>query len=47
LEPTLSSDELTHPQRVCVLAALSDPPYRLDAEAAPSTPVRVGMVIEF
>lgn len=47
LEPTLSSDALTRVQRACVLAALSEPPYQLDAGEAPSTPSRVGMVIEF
>ena len=47
VEPTLSSDELTGTQRACVLAVLSAPPYQLEADAPPSTPSRVGMVIEF
>lgn len=47
VEPTLASDELTSEQRACVLAVLADPPYRLDAAGAPSTPVRVGVVVEF
>jgi hypothetical protein len=47
VEPTLSSDELTATQRACVLAVLTEPPYRLEAETSPSTPSRVGMVIEF
>jgi hypothetical protein len=46
LEPTLSSDPLTPPQRACVLGALSEPPYRLQADAR-ATPSRVGMAIEF
>lgn len=47
LEPTLLSDELTRPQRVCVLGVLSDPPYELPDGGERSTPSRVGMVIEF
>ena len=47
LESTLSSDALTTTQRGCVLAVLSDPPYRLDGSGAASTPSRVGMVVEF
>jgi hypothetical protein len=47
LEPTLLSDELTQQQRSCVFDVLSDPPYQLDAGQERSTPVRVGMVIEF
>lgn len=39
--------ELTEAQRTCVLAVLGDPPFQLDAAAAPSTPVRVAMVLEF
>lgn len=38
---------LTAAQRACVLAVLADPPFRLDAASAPSTPVRVAMVLEF
>ncbi len=47
LEPTLSSDALTGAQRACVLAVLSDPPYRLDGTGAAATPSRVGIVVEF
>lgn len=47
LEPTLSAETLTPAQRACALAVLSEPTYRLDAGEAPSTPSRVGMVIEF
>jgi len=47
LEPTLMSDELTRQQRACVFDVLSDPPYDLDSSGERSTPVRVGMVIEF
>ncbi|MCB9761294.1 MAG: hypothetical protein H6739_15740 [Alphaproteobacteria bacterium] len=47
LEPTLLSDPLTREQRTCVLAVLSEPRYRLEAEADQATPQRVGMVIEF
>lgn len=47
LEPTLSSDALTSTQRDCVLDALSEPPYRLEAGEARSTPSRVALVIEF
>ncbi|MES2639496.1 MAG: hypothetical protein V4850_08420 [Myxococcota bacterium] len=47
VEPTLSSDELSGTQRACVLAVLTEPPYRLEAGKSPSTPSRVGMVIEF
>lgn len=47
VEPTLSSDELTGAQRACVVAVLSEPAYRLVSEGSPSTPSRVGMVIEF
>lgn len=47
LEPMLASADLTREQRRCVLEALEDPPYKLDPEGAPSTPVRVGLVLEF
>jgi hypothetical protein len=48
LEPMLGSVSLTAEQRDCVLGVLSDPAYRLEVSAgAPSTPSRVGMVIEF
>ena len=47
LEPTLLSDALTQQQRSCVLGVLSDPPYQLESDDERSTPVRVGMVIEF
>lgn len=47
LEPTLSSIELTQAQRACVLAVLATPAYTLDAGDSPSTPSRIGLVIEF
>ncbi len=47
LEPTLSGDDLDTVQRACVFGVLASPPYTLDAGTSPSTPARVGMVIEF
>jgi hypothetical protein len=47
LEPTLLSDALSQRQRDCVFAVLADPPYQLRTGTERSTPVRVGMVIEF
>ena len=47
LEATLQSDPLTAEQRACALEVLSEPPYRLDAEGARSTPSRVSLAIEF
>ena len=47
LEPVLTGADLSRDQRRCVLEALSEPPYQLDGTDAPSTPVRVGMVLEF
>jgi hypothetical protein len=47
LEPTLLSDALTRQQRGCVFDVLSDPPYQLESDGERSTPVRVGMAIEF
>lgn len=52
LEPTLASAELSREQRTCVLGVLSEPVYDLGALASDgasgrSTPVRVGLVIEF
>lgn len=47
LEPTLASDAITPAQRACVLDVLAAPAYELDAGAAPATPARVAMVIEF
>lgn len=43
LEPVLDTAPLTAAQRACVLAVLTDPPYRLD----PAEPARAGLVIEF
>ncbi len=47
LEPLLASAELTRAQRSCVLDALSEPPYALEASTSPTTPVRIGLVLEF
>lgn len=47
LEPTLLSDELTRQQRTCAFEVLSSPDYQLESAEERSTPVRVGMVIEF
>lgn len=47
LLPTLASDDLTSAQRECALDVLADPPYALDPATAPSTPSRVGIVVEF
>jgi hypothetical protein len=47
LEPALLSEGLTTKQRVCVVGVLEEPPYKLDVGDEPSTPSRVGMVIEF
>lgn len=45
-EPMLRTGELTSAERACVLAALTEPAYRLDADAR-STPSRVSLVLEF
>ena len=47
IEPTLSSAPLTRSQRACVLTVLSEPAYNLTLDDAPSTPSRVGLVLEF
>jgi hypothetical protein len=47
LEPALESDPLTAEQKACLLAVLSDPPYRLAVEGARATPSRVSVAIEF
>ena len=47
LEPTLQSDELTRQQRLCAFEVLSNPAYQLESRDERSTPIRVGMVIEF
>ncbi len=45
-EPTLASEPLTLDQRACVIAALSDPPYAIDAPAG-APPARVSVAIGF
>lgn len=45
LEPMLHTSALARDERDCVVAVLTDPPYRLDAEG--SEPSRVGIVLEF
>jgi hypothetical protein len=48
LEPLRGTMAVSPAQRTCLVRALSSPAYRLQAGAgAPSTPVRVSMVIEF
>lgn len=47
LEPTLSGDDLDSVQRACVFGVLASPPYALTPGDSPSTPARVGIVIEF
>ncbi len=47
IEPTVAEEVLTKQQRSCVIAVLSEPPYRLEGGDERSTPSRVGMVIEF
>lgn len=48
LEPVLDTDPLTREQRDCALGVLAEPPYRLIPDGAePSTPARVGLVVEF
>jgi hypothetical protein len=48
LEPLRGTVAVSKDQRNCLVRALSSPAYHLRAEAgAPSTPVRVSMVIEF
>lgn len=47
LEPVASSVAITKRQRECLVGVLSDPPYRLSADAPPPTPERVGLVLEF
>lgn len=48
LEPVLDTDPLTREQRDCALGVLAEPPYRLIPDGAePSTPARIGLVVEF
>jgi len=47
LEPLLPEDVITTEARDCALAVLSDPPYRLPSEDAPTTPTRVALVLTF
>lgn len=47
IETTSDTEPLTGQQRACVLGVLSDPPYRLEAGDARSTPTRVSVAIEF
>ena len=47
LEPMLNSPDLRRAERLCVLEVLENPPYTLEAADEPSTPSRVGIVIEF
>jgi len=47
IEPMLLTDDLSRKERACVVEVLSDPPYDLQTGDEPSTPSRVGLVIEF
>lgn len=47
LDPIASSIALSKKQKTCMLKVLSNPPYRLSAKDAPTTPERVGLVVEF
>ncbi len=47
LEPVASSIALSTKQKKCLTKVLSNPPYRLSVNDAPSTPERVGIVVEF
>lgn len=48
LEPMLLGTTLTSEQRTCVLGVLTEPAYNLPVgEDEPSTPAKVGLVIEF
>ena len=47
LEPTVVDEVLSKGQRTCVIAVLSEPPYRLELGEERATPSRVGLVIEF
>lgn len=47
LEPVLLSGDLSTDERTCVLRVLSNPPYQLHTGTEPSTPSRVGLVVEF
>ena len=45
--PTAATVALTGAQRACVLGVLAAPDYRLVPGETRSTPVRVGVVLEF
>jgi len=47
VEPTSGSVELDRSQRACVHEVLASPPYELELEEPPATPVGVGLVVEF
>lgn len=47
VSPILQTAELTRAQRTCVLQTLAQPSYRLRTEGERSTPLRVGVVLEF
>jgi len=46
-EPMLITQELSRTERACIEGVLSSPTYTLEAGSEPSTPSRVGLVIEF
>ncbi len=47
IEPLGAPSRFTAENSACVVAVLSDPPYRLDVPASEALPNRVGLVIEF
>lgn len=47
IEPMLQGAPITSQQKACLIAALSEPVYRLQSEQERPTPSRIGMVIEF
>lgn len=47
LEPMLMTGTITAAERDCLLRVLTEPAYRLRTGDQPSTPSRVGLVIEF
>ncbi len=47
LEPVANGVVLTRAQKKCLIAALSEPPYRLEGAEPSPTPERVAMVLEF
>ncbi len=47
LEPAHESEPLTAEQKGCVIAVVSDPPYRLEGGGVRATPQRVAVAIEF